>query len=117
MEFESGHMLYEPKDNSSVWKAVGIGLAVGLTAVVATAAVVANHIADTEELSGAALITATLATIGGGSVESGGNGMVGGLYNLCVIGAAGVGVGAAGSVMFDTIAQSTDFPDELSAYL
>lgn len=56
----------EDEGSNNVWKAVGIGLAVGVTAVVATAAVVANHIADTEGLSGGALITSTLATLGGG---------------------------------------------------
>lgn len=107
----------EDEGNNNVWKAVGIGLAVGVTAVVATAAVVANHIADTEGLSGGALITSTLATLGGGSIESGGDGMVGGLMNLCIIGASGVAVGASASVLTDTIKRSTDYPDELAAYL
>ena len=102
---------------SSTWKAVGIGLAVGVTAVVGTCWVVANHISETEDLNGAALITSTLAAIGGGSVESGGDGMVGGLVNLCAIGAAGVGLGASGSILSDLIQQSTDYPDELASYL
>jgi hypothetical protein len=93
--------------NDNVWKAVAIGLAVGATAVVGTVAVVASHIAKSEGLSGGALITSTLATIGGGSIDSGGDGMVGGLINLCIIGGSGVAAGAAGSVMYDTIEKST----------
>lgn len=117
MSKEVNYSMHEDDGSNKVWKAVGIGLAVGVTAVIGTCAVVATHIAKTEDLSGAALITSTLAAIGGGSVESGGDGMVGGLINLCVAGSAGVIAGAASSVMFDAIDRSTNFPDELEPYL
>jgi len=90
------------RSNNRIYKAVAVGLGVGALAVTATVAAVAVHLSKEEDLQGAALITATLATIGGGSIASGGDGMVGGLVNLLKIGGAGVAIGSGLSVMSDT---------------
>lgn len=91
-----------------VFKAVAIGLGVGTLAVAGTVGIVATHLSRKEDLHGAALITATLAAIGGGSLAEGGGGMVGGLENLLKIGAAGVAIGAGSSVMYDAVTSSVD---------
>lgn len=98
-------------DNSNVWKAVAVGLGIGAVVVIGTAVVVANHISEEDGLDGAALITATLAAIGGGSKESGGDGMVGGLINLCVAGAGGVIVGATTSIIHDNVSSLSNQSD------
>lgn len=111
MSDENFSLIYPPNhgnDSSNIWKAVAIGLAVGAVVVVGTAVVVANHISDEDGLDGAALITATLAAIGGGSKESGGDGMVGGLINLCIAGAGGVIVGTTGSIIHDNVSSFDD---------
>lgn len=99
------------KSGTNVWKAVGLGLAVGTVAVVGTAAYVSNKLHTEDGLDGAALITATLAAIGGGSIESGGNGMVGGLVNLGILAAGGVAAGAATSYVYDQINFDTSMED------
>lgn len=95
-------MIERERSNNRVYKAVAIGLGVGALAVTATVAAVACHLSKEDDLHGAALVTATLATIGGGSVASGGDGMVGGLINLLQIGGAGVAIGSGLSVLSDS---------------
>lgn len=99
------------KKATDSWKASGIGLAIGTIGVVGTAMYVAHKLSKEKDLNGAALITKTLSTIGGGSIESGGRGMMGGLQNLCSVGVVGVVAGSSLSIVYDLFKNAVSSDD------
>jgi hypothetical protein len=81
-------------------KAVVIGVG---TAIVATSCVLAYGVSkalnNPIELNGAAFFSKAMSEMGGGSKESGGNGMIGGLTNILTAAFGGAIIGATAVVV------------------